>query len=103
LRLWPHPLRVLRAGEAHGELPLPRLPARERQCLFADRRHGTRCGSRDPGRPASYEKPADSGSIARREFCAHCGTPLFASSSASPQQLGMDAAVPKFEKGRPRP
>ena len=82
------------------------------------------------GQPASFDKQAESGNIARREFCAHCGTPLFASSSASPQYLGvraaslddsswyqpeadvwtgsaqawdcMDAAIPKFEKSRPR-
>jgi hypothetical protein len=81
------------------------------------------------GQPAVFEKPADSGNIVRREFCARCGTPLYAGSSARPQFLGiraasvddsswfraeadvwvgsaqpwdhLDLALPKFAKGRP--
>ena len=81
------------------------------------------------GEPAVFDKAADSGNIARREFCAGCGTPLYASSSARPQLVGiraaslddpswfraeadvwvgsaqpwdhLDLALPKFAKGRP--
>ena len=83
------------------------------------------------GQTASYQRLAESGNIARREFCRNCGTPLFASSSARPDHIGiraasldnpawfqpeanvwvgsaqpwdcMDAAVPSFPKNRPRP
>ncbi|MGZ5618907.1 MAG: GFA family protein [Usitatibacter sp.] len=44
------------------------------------------------GRPAHFEKTADSGNIAKRAFCRDCGTPLFASSSASPGHLVVRAA-----------
>ena len=44
------------------------------------------------GRTASFEKVADSGQVARREFCSACGTPLFASSSANPDRVGIRAA-----------
>jgi hypothetical protein len=39
-----------------------------------------------------FEKLADSGNVARREFCATCGTPLFASSSANSNYVGVKAA-----------
>ncbi len=29
------------------------------------------------GRPAVYERPADSGTLVRRHFCSTCGSPLF--------------------------
>jgi hypothetical protein len=82
------------------------------------------------GSTTLFEKLADSGNMARREFCATCGTPLFASSSARADYLGVKAAslddprgfkpeadvwvgsaqpwdcldpgIPKFEKNRPR-
>ena len=44
------------------------------------------------GQPATFEKLADSGNIARREFCSACGTPLFASSSAAPEYLAVRAS-----------
>jgi hypothetical protein len=74
---------------------------------------------------------AESGSIARREFCGVCGTPLFASSLAKPDLVGVKASslddpswfapeadvwmasaqpwdpiepgVPQFDKNRPSP
>ena len=74
---------------------------------------------------------AESGNVAKREFCGVCGTPLFAGSLARPDILGVKAAslddsswfapeadvwvesaqpwdhmnpnVPKFAKNRPRP
>jgi hypothetical protein len=80
------------------------------------------------GQPASFERKADSGNVARRAFCAACGTPLYASSSARSDFVGiraaslddpswykaqadvwvgsaqpwdhLDPAVPKFEKAR---
>jgi len=83
------------------------------------------------GETASYERLAESGNIAKREFCSRCGTPLFASSSAGPAYLGIRAAslddptwfrpeanvwvasaqpwdcidpsVPSFARNRPRP
>jgi hypothetical protein len=83
------------------------------------------------GQCAEYRTAAESGNIARREFCRICGTPLFASSLARPGFLGvkasslddpswfapeadvwvasaqpwdaMDPGVPKFDKNRPSP
>ncbi|HXZ85476.1 MAG TPA: GFA family protein [Myxococcota bacterium] len=43
------------------------------------------------GVPAVYERAADSGEVARREFCRDCGSPLFASSSARPERIGIRA------------
>jgi hypothetical protein len=82
------------------------------------------------GQTKHFEKVAESGKIARREFCSVCGTPLFASSSAGVGFIGVRAAsldnpkwfkpeadvwvrsvqpwdcldpgIPKFEKNRPR-
>lgn len=45
------------------------------------------------GRPQSFEKVADSGHRATREFCPSCGTPLFAFSSASPDRIGVRATT----------
>ena len=81
------------------------------------------------GQSAHFEKVADSGKIAKREFCSACGTPLFASTSAAVEYLAvrvsslddpswfrpeanfwvasaqpwdyLDPAIPKFERGRP--
>jgi hypothetical protein len=81
------------------------------------------------GQSAHFEKVADSGKIAKREFCSACGTPLFASTSAAVEYLALrasslddpswfrpeanfwvasaqpwdylDPAIPKFEGGRP--
>ena len=78
-----------------------------------------------------YEVVAESGNVARREFCGVCGTPLFARSLARPDFLvvkaaslddpswfapeadvwvesaqpwdQMNPAIPKFAKNRPRP
>jgi hypothetical protein len=44
------------------------------------------------GQPARFEKLAESGNIAIREFCRACGTPLFASSSAAETYLGIRAS-----------
>jgi len=44
------------------------------------------------GQTATYQKVAESGNIAKREFCPNCGTPLFASSSAGPDYIGIRAA-----------
>jgi hypothetical protein len=41
---------------------------------------------------AFFESVADSGSVARREFCSSCGTPLFASSTANSGRVGLKAA-----------
>ena len=74
---------------------------------------------------------AESGNVAKREFCGVCGTPLFSGSSARPEFLGVKAAslddsswfapeadvwvesaqpwdpmdpdIPKFPRNRPRP
>jgi hypothetical protein len=82
------------------------------------------------GKPALFEKVADSGNLATRAFCGACGTPLFASSSAAEEFLGIrasslddpswfrpeanvwmrsaqpwdhfDAGIPGFEQNRPR-
>ncbi|HXX46585.1 MAG TPA: GFA family protein [Myxococcota bacterium] len=43
------------------------------------------------GAPAVHERAADSGNLARREFCRDCGSPLFASSSARPERVGIRA------------
>jgi len=43
------------------------------------------------GEPRFYERRADSGAVARRAFCAACGSPLFASSSARPDVLAIRA------------
>jgi hypothetical protein len=44
------------------------------------------------GRTKCFEKPADSGNIVRREFCADCGSPLFASSLGRAGFIGIKAA-----------
>jgi len=82
------------------------------------------------GQARCYEKTAESGNIATREFCEICGTPLFASSSGRPEYVGVKAAsldnpgwfkpaadvwvasaqawdcmdpdIPKFQKSRPQ-
>lgn len=66
------------------------------------------------GQPTQFEKVAESGNIAKRAFCRDCGTPLFASSSARADYLGvraasldnpwdhLDPAIPTHEKNRPR-
>jgi hypothetical protein len=82
------------------------------------------------GQTKHFEKTGESGNVARREFCSVCGTPLFASSLAGVEFVGIRAAsldnpnwfkpeadvwvrsaqpwdcldpgIPKFEKNRPR-
>jgi hypothetical protein len=44
------------------------------------------------GEPRYHESLADSGSTARRAFCAQCGSPLFASSLARADMIGIRAA-----------
>lgn len=44
------------------------------------------------GEPKAWESASDAGNVARREFCAECGSPLFASSSARPEYLAIRAA-----------
>jgi len=44
------------------------------------------------GEPRYHEITADSGNTARRGFCAQCGSPLFASTSARPDVIGIRAA-----------
>jgi hypothetical protein len=83
------------------------------------------------GETSMYQRVAESGNIAKREFCPSCGTPLFASSSARPGYVRIraaslddpawfkpeanvwvgsaqpwdciDASLPSFAKNRPRP
>ena len=83
------------------------------------------------GQCAEHRTQAESGNTAKREFCAVCGTPLFASSVARTQFVGVKASslddpswfapeanvwvassqpwdhldpnVPSFPKNRPRP
>ena len=83
------------------------------------------------GEPKYYFVLAESGNTARRGFCADCGTPLFAGSSAKTEFLGikvsslddpswfkpvanvwtcsaqpwdiLDPNVPSYSKNRPRP
>ena len=83
------------------------------------------------GQCKEHQTVAESGNVAKREFCGACGTPLFAGSLARPDFLGVKAAslddsswfapeadvwvesaqpwdhmnpnVPKFAKNRPRP
>jgi len=43
------------------------------------------------GEPAYHHVTADSGHIARRAFCSGCGAPLYASTSARPDVLGIRA------------
>jgi hypothetical protein len=45
------------------------------------------------GETQRFEKVADSGNIAVREFCPDCGSPLFASSSAHPESVGIRASA----------
>jgi len=82
------------------------------------------------GQPTYHSTTAESGNIAQRAFCPECGTPLYASTSARPEFVGiraaslddpswfrptadvwtssaqpwdlMDSTVPKFSRGRPR-
>jgi hypothetical protein len=82
------------------------------------------------GATKHYARAAESGNTARREFCADCGSPLFAGSSARPDFTAiragslddpsrfapsadvwvasaqpwdaMDPALPKFERSRGR-
>ena len=44
------------------------------------------------GEAAHFERVAESGNVATREFCPACGTPLFASSSAAGEYLGVRAS-----------
>jgi len=83
------------------------------------------------GQCQEHQTTAESGNVAKRKFCAVCGTPLFAASSARPEYVSvkatslddpswfaaeadvwvasaqpwdhMDPAIPKFTKNRPRP
>jgi hypothetical protein len=83
------------------------------------------------GQCQEHQTVAESGNVATRKFCATCGAPLFAGSSARPEYVGIRAAslddpsrfvaeadvwvasaqpwdhmnpsVPKFAKNRPRP
>ena len=45
------------------------------------------------GTPASYAVTADSGNTVVRQFCATCGSPLFATSPASPALLAIKVAT----------
>ena len=82
------------------------------------------------GQCSEHRTVAESGSVAKREFCGVCGTPLFAASLARPEFVGVKAAslddpacfaaeadvwvasaqpwdhmdpnIPKFPKNRPR-
>lgn len=83
------------------------------------------------GTCSAYRITAESGNVAKRDFCADCGTPLFSASLARPEFIGvkaaslddpgwfaaeadvwvesaqpwdrMDPAIPKFARNRPRP
>ena len=43
------------------------------------------------GEPCYFNSNAESGAIAQRAFCGECGSPLFASSSAHPDFVGIRA------------
>lgn len=43
------------------------------------------------GQPRYFNREAESGAVARRAFCGDCGSPLFASSSAHPEFVGIRA------------
>jgi hypothetical protein len=43
------------------------------------------------GEPRLHETAAESGNTARRAFCPECGAPLYASSSARPDFIGIKA------------
>ena len=43
------------------------------------------------GEPSIHSTVAESGNTARRAFCPQCGTPLYASSSARPDFIGIRA------------
>ena len=43
------------------------------------------------GQPSRFDRLADSGNRTTRSFCAECGTPLFASSSAGEGRVGVRA------------
>lgn len=45
------------------------------------------------GSVRGFDKPADGGNRAFRQFCPTCGTPLFAFSSALPDRIGIRAAT----------
>ena len=45
------------------------------------------------GQTQRFEKVAESGNSAIREFCSTCGSPLFASSSAQPEHIGIRASA----------
>ncbi|MEO8603868.1 MAG: GFA family protein [bacterium] len=83
------------------------------------------------GQCAAHRTEVEGGNVAKREFCSACGSPLFASTSARPDVVGvkasslddpswfapqadvwagsaqpwdhMDPRLPKFAKNRPRP
>ncbi len=44
------------------------------------------------GQCREHQTTAASGNAAKRQFCAICGTPLFATSSARPEYVGVKAA-----------
>ncbi len=44
------------------------------------------------GEPRTYKRSGESGSVASRSFCAECGSPLYAFSSARPEFVGVRAA-----------
>jgi len=118
------------------QLPLGMLNCHCRDCQIAG---GSTCSPTlimprsavrlTQGQLAHFEKRADSGNLATREFCPSCGTPLFASTSAAEEYLAVraaslddpswfrpeanfwmdsaqpwdyvDPAIPRFAKGRP--
>lgn len=43
------------------------------------------------GQPRYFDREAASGAVAQRAFCGDCGSPLFASSSAHPEYMGIRA------------
>ena len=45
------------------------------------------------GRPASFSSQADSGTTVTRQFCAKCGSPVFASNAAAPTVVAIKAAT----------
>jgi len=91
LRVRRRALRVLGRAGNHGQLSLPRLPEGRRGGILADRGGEPR---RVPGDVRRTQHPQHRrGERQHRPpaFCPQCGTPLYASSSARPDFIGIRA------------
>jgi len=54
------------------------------------------------GEPKSYVKVADSGSRRAQQFCATCGTPLYATAAEHPTSVSSRMRSPAFRTGTSR-